>query len=237
MYRPGEEPVNGACPVCRSKLPKAKRTRADHIHACRCKEFLATVKARRGSKDAGPVRVEYCFLCFRWFDGDVAWEQHCRSHLNSFKPTWCAVRIYCHTMISPRFCPWLLYDEKLPAAQRLKQWPRNSTLMDYIDREHIETIHSWPALCGCGVEVKDVMALRYHLSDVHGLWKAEWKRFEMKGGVEDDKRLLLPRYSIPVWKVVTNQGHPRGENIRRLMPSSSNGIHVAAQGLRITYPF
>jgi hypothetical protein len=46
MYRPGKEPVNRVCPVCRSKLPKTKRTRADYIHACHRKEFVATVKAR-----------------------------------------------------------------------------------------------------------------------------------------------------------------------------------------------
>lgn len=186
MYRSGEEPVNGACPVCRSKLPETKRTRADHIHACRRKEFVATVKARWCSEGAGPVRVEYCFLCFKWFNGAPAWERHCRSHLDSFKPTWCAIRIYCHTMISPGFCPWHLHEESLPAAERLKQWPRNCILMDHIDDDHIEPIHSWPAPCGCGVEAKDVLDLRYHLSDAHGLWKTEWKRFGVKGPAEDE---------------------------------------------------
>lgn len=59
--------------------------------------------------------------------------------------------------------------------------------MDHIDREHIETIHSWPAPCGCGMKAKDAMGLRYHLSDAHGLWKAEWKKFGVKDPVPEDE--------------------------------------------------
>lgn len=87
MYQPEEEPVDGACPVYRSELPVAKRTRADHIHACRRKEYIATVRARKGSDGTGSVRVKYCFLCFKWFDGDAAWGKHCHGHLDSTTPT------------------------------------------------------------------------------------------------------------------------------------------------------
>jgi hypothetical protein len=72
MYRPGEKSVDRACPVYRSKLLATKRTRADHIHIYRRKKYIATVKARKGSDHTGSVRVEYCFLCFKWFDGDAA---------------------------------------------------------------------------------------------------------------------------------------------------------------------
>jgi hypothetical protein len=101
MYRPGEEPVDGACPVCRSKLPEAKWTRADHIHTCRRKEYIATVWARKGSEGTRSVRVEYCFLCFKRFDGNAVWEEHCRNHLSTVKPTWCAIRVYCNTINYP----------------------------------------------------------------------------------------------------------------------------------------
>lgn len=40
FYRPGEEPIDGACPVYRCKLPEVKRKRSDHIHACRCEELV-----------------------------------------------------------------------------------------------------------------------------------------------------------------------------------------------------
>jgi hypothetical protein len=93
-------------------------------------------------------------------------------------------------MISPGFCFWHLHKESLSAAERLKQWFRNCTLMDHIDHDHIETIHSWPALCNCGVETKDMMDFRYHLSDAHGLWKTEWKRFGVKGPAEDDEDIV-----------------------------------------------
>jgi hypothetical protein len=145
MYRPGEEPVHGTCPVCRSTLPGAKRRRADHIHACRRKKYVATAMARKASDGAGSARVEYCFLCFKGLNGDAAWEEHCRGHLDTFKPTWCAIRIYCHTMISPGFRPWCLRNEGLSAAERLKQWTRNCTLMAHVEKEHIENVRSWPS--------------------------------------------------------------------------------------------
>jgi hypothetical protein len=44
LYRPGEEPVNGACPVCQYRLPDKKAYRVSHIHNCRRREFAAKVK-------------------------------------------------------------------------------------------------------------------------------------------------------------------------------------------------
>jgi hypothetical protein len=189
MYRLGEEPVDGACPVYRSKLPAAKRIRANHIYICRRKEYIATVKARKGSDHAGSIRVKYCFLCFKWFDGDAAWEEHYRAHLDSTTPNWCGIRIYCHTMISPGFCPWYVRNESLPAAERLKQWTRNCTLMTHVEDDHINTVRSWPTSCICGTEAKDKKSLCYHLSDTYGLWKAEWKRFGVQEPAREDENL------------------------------------------------
>ncbi len=93
MYRPGEEPVDGRCPVYQCKLPEVKCNRADHIHACRRKEFAARTVDRQ-SAGSGPVLVEYCLLCFKWVAGATAWEEHCHGHLDSTTPKWCAVRVY-----------------------------------------------------------------------------------------------------------------------------------------------
>ena len=56
--------------------------------------------------------------------------------------------------------------------------------MAHVEDEHIETVCLWSASCGCGTAAKDATSLRYHLSDAHGLWKAEWKWF---GAKEPDK--------------------------------------------------
>ena len=139
MYRPDEEPVDGACPVCRRKLPQVKRNRADHIHACRRKEFAARIVDRQSAGSAS-APVQYCFLCFKWFDGGDTWEEHCRGHLNSTTPKWCAIRVYCYTLISPGFCPFCLSNNG-PASERLCQWTRNCTLMAHVE-DHVEKVHS-----------------------------------------------------------------------------------------------
>jgi hypothetical protein len=182
MYRPGENPVDGGCPVCRCKLPEVKRNRSDHIHACRRKEFATRVGGRQ-SAGAGSVPVQYCFLCFKWLDGGDAWEEHCRSHLISATPKWCAVRVYCNTMISPGFCPFCLGEDG-PAAKRLRQWTRNCTLMAHVEA-HVGQIRSWPA-CLWGTEFGDVNSLRHHLSDERGLWKAEWRKFGGKRAHDEE---------------------------------------------------
>ena len=194
MYRPAEEPVDGACPVCRCKLPEVKRSRADHIHACRRKEN-ATRAVGGQSAGSGSVLVEYCFLCFKWFAGATAWEEHCRGHLTSTTPKWCAVRVYCHTMISPGFCPFCLARTDLLAAQRLRQWNRNCTLMKHVEK-HCEEIRSWPTTCLCGTEVEGASDLRHHLSDAHGLWKAEWRMFGRKRASEEDQNTDDPEHTL-----------------------------------------
>jgi hypothetical protein len=82
MYRPGEEPINGLCPVYRCKLPEVKRNQANHIHGCRRKEFTVGAVSRQPAGSAS-VLAEYCFLCFKWLDGGDAWEENCRGHLSS----------------------------------------------------------------------------------------------------------------------------------------------------------
>lgn len=173
---------------------QVKRNRADHIHACRRKEFAART-AGRHSAGSKSVPVQYCFLCFKWFDGGDDWEEHCRGHLNSMTPKWCAIRVYCHTLISPGFCPYCLGNNG-PASQRLRQWTRNCTLMAHVEQQHVEQVCLWPTTCPCGTEVEDASTLRHHLSDAHGLWKAEWRIFGRKRAPEDDEETINPASTL-----------------------------------------
>ena len=43
------------------------------------------------------------------------------------------------------------------------------------------------------------MSLRYHLSDVHGLWKVEWKRFGIEEPAEDDQG-TVDLVTTPTWE-------------------------------------
>lgn len=190
IYCPGEEAVDGACPVCQCKLPEVKRNRADHIHACHRREFKARAAAKKSSR-FGSIAVQYCLLCFKWFDDAVIWEEHCRDHLTSMTSKWCAMRIYCHTMISPGYCPLCLGDEGLSAAKRMRQWTRNSVLMEHVEK-HMDDVRSWPMTCPCGAQVQDMTSFRYHLSDIHGLWKAEWRSFGRKRTLEEGAGEMRP---------------------------------------------
>lgn len=177
LYRPGEEPINGACPVCEGTLPKTRSNRVTHIHNCRRKEFTST----------NTGKVQYCYLCFSWFAGVEAWERHCISHLDSISPSWCAPTTYCHTLIRPETCPWCLTCSELPAAERLQQWQKPCYLLDHIQNCHISKVQSWPTSCGCGVSVPGTKALRYHLSDVHGIQLRARSLTDPSGDSETDK--------------------------------------------------
>ncbi len=63
LYRPGDEPNDGLCPVCHMRLPKKARDRSEHIHNCRRKN-MKRIASQQSSFD-GSISVEYCFVCFR----------------------------------------------------------------------------------------------------------------------------------------------------------------------------
>jgi hypothetical protein len=46
--------------------------------------------------------------------------------------------------------------------------------------------------CLCNTEAEDANSLRHHLSDAHGLWKAEWRIFGRKRGPEKDEKDVDP---------------------------------------------
>jgi hypothetical protein len=64
--------------------------------------------------------------------------------------------------------------------------------MAHVEQQHVEQICSWPIMCPCSTEVEDASTLRHHLSDAHGLWKAEWRMFGRKRALEDDEESIDP---------------------------------------------
>jgi hypothetical protein len=96
--------------------------------------------------------------------------------------------VYCHTLISPGFCPYCLRSNGA-ASKRLRQWTRNCTLMAHIEEEHANEA------C-CNIEVKDANSIRHHLSDAHGLWRAEWREFGRKR-TPDEEDEDVNRVSTP----------------------------------------
>lgn len=65
MYRLDKEFINEACSVCHDLLSELKRSRFEHIHACRRKE-----EAKRADEQFSN-EMQYCFLCFQWFADTV----------------------------------------------------------------------------------------------------------------------------------------------------------------------
>lgn len=58
--------------------------------------------------------------------------------------------------------------------------------------EHVEQMYLWPTTSPCGTEVEDANSLRRYLSDVYGLWKAEWKMFDRKRAPEESEKPVDP---------------------------------------------
>lgn len=92
-----------------------------------------------------------------------------------------------------RYPPRRFATIKVPfPSQRLRQWTRNCTLMAHVEQQHVQQVCSWPTAGPCGTEVEDASTLRHHLSDAHGLWKAEWRMFGRKRAPEDDEEPIDP---------------------------------------------
>ncbi|KAI9764363.1 MAG: hypothetical protein M1840_008501 [Geoglossum simile] len=188
LYRPGEEPIGGACPVndCGKKMEGIhKDRRATHIHHCR---------QRKHAKALNRLQSEliYCFQCFTWFVKEE-WSVHCRQHLNSTSSRGCRSISYCHTLIRPGYCPFCLGDETLSADERLQAWTRDTGLMAHLEK-HISEAH-WPSICPhplCGIQLQDEMSFWYHLSDDHNLRRANKKgqkrRWEAVSSESNDSR-------------------------------------------------
>lgn len=105
------------------------------------------------------------------------WRNHCNCHLQSWSDCHCEVIIYCHTVIHPGYCPCCLWNQELPADDRLKYWLYSADLRNHVEEDHIGKVE-WPTskpICGCSQSFKSERDFRYHLHNVHKLADSIWK--------------------------------------------------------------
>jgi hypothetical protein len=141
LYRPGEVPVDGHCPVasCGLKLSRydTLHDMQKHIHSCRERELLS-LHPFSGKK------AQYCFECFEWHQSGSAWEAHCQLHLSQLTKICNVVRAEPQSLlITPGHCPFCLSTPGKPS----KQWHQFQTsdgLLRHID-QHLADIDF---LCG-----------------------------------------------------------------------------------------
>ena len=162
LYRPGENPVNDACPV-RGYGKNDKVRISTHIYKCRQEEVARTLQQSEAAE------LRYCFTCFDWFV-EEEWDQHCQIHLQSLTFNRYGSITYCHTLFRPTFYSFCLGNSR-PAVPALSRWS-SRTRVEKI-RDHLQQHHgscSWPRKCRhplCYLSLTDVFL--YHLSDVHSL--------------------------------------------------------------------
>ncbi|GFG16438.1 hypothetical protein IFM61392_09507 [Aspergillus lentulus] len=178
FYRPGEEPVDGRCPVSKCDLTQLTRPkRSNHVQDCQRKQRCKVL----GYEDA---QLKYCYECFAFYTAQE-WEDHCRMHIENGMSRRCEIITYCYTLVRPGYCPFCLGTESLSPSDRMRSWKRSNEL-----RSHV--INDMKVMCGkyicshpmCRVEFDSETQLRYHLSDTHGLQKAIW----VASGHESDSK-------------------------------------------------
>ncbi|KAH2363659.1 hypothetical protein KXV98_003685 [Aspergillus fumigatus] len=118
FYRPGEEPVDGRCPV--NKYCQRKE---------RCKML--------GCEDA---QLKYCYECFAFYSAKE-WEDHCCMHIENGMSRRCEIITYCYTLVRPGYCPFCLGTESLSPSDRMRSWKRSNEL-----RSHV--INDMKMMCG-----------------------------------------------------------------------------------------
>ncbi|KAE8308300.1 hypothetical protein BDV41DRAFT_552024 [Aspergillus transmontanensis] len=74
-----------------------------------------------------------------WMSADE-WPDHCRTHLQSWTTRHCEIVTYRYTVIRPGYCPFCLWDEKIPKGHRMQDWIRTDGLRQHMEREHISCV-------------------------------------------------------------------------------------------------
>ncbi|KAE8361714.1 hypothetical protein BDV27DRAFT_166718 [Aspergillus caelatus] len=165
VYRPGEEPFEKRCPVvsCRKLLePMEKPLWSTHIHSCIQRESARNLNI--------PLQqIKYCWECYTFHDGKSAeFEEHCAGHLPSMTSQHYEVMVYRHTTIRAGYCIECMWDDRLPAACRMRAFDRSTELREHLE-EHVDR-KSWPSECAdpsCNHIATEEQDYRRHLRDVH----------------------------------------------------------------------
>ena len=136
MFRPGEAPIDGSCPVCSEQLDQAPQEIQEHIHNCRRLRFQQSLPV--------PAELEFCFSCSEFFSTGESWEMHCAFHLTQI-PFQCGPLIYGGQVVVPGLCPFHLGCEKRP-SRRWLQWRNKFGYRQHVEK-HIAEIAVWPCSC------------------------------------------------------------------------------------------
>ena len=140
-----------------------KMKRSLHIHDCVCRDMAQHMLVSKSD-------LQYCYECMTWFL-KTEWHDHCNYHLQSWSDHHCEVIVYCHTVICPGYCPCCLWNQELPADDRLKYWLYSADLRKHVEEKHIGKVE-WPInepICGCPQSFNSEHNFWYHLHDVHKL--------------------------------------------------------------------
>ncbi|KAL4958731.1 uncharacterized protein BDV14DRAFT_186161 [Aspergillus stella-maris] len=180
FYRPGEEPLNGRCPVGGCDLDHLTRPkRSNHVQDCR-------LQGRCEASGYKSTQLKYCYECFDFLT-TTEWEDHCNNHLQHDISRRCEIITYCYTLVRPGYCPFCLGCDRVAPSQRMNVWKRSNELRAHVN-EHIKRI-SGNYFCShpiCQAKFDSEMQLRYHLSDIHGMHKAIWD--QVGGPVKPSKK-------------------------------------------------
>lgn len=181
-----------------SRLPK--RERNQHVQACVRREIASKYEYL-------PTDIFYCHLCFNWIVGSREWKVHCQTHLNNLGSKRCGTITYCHTLVRPAYCPFCLGHAR-SVTLRLKSWCRDHALWQHVD-EHLQG-RKWPLSCPhplCDASLSDVLDLRFHFIDEHGLSRTVPKTLKnLKDWV------TIPLHSGPEQGILQKRKAPEGDS-------------------------
>lgn len=204
------------------------RKRSPHIHDCVRRDIAQRLLVRKSD-------LQYCYECMTWCP-KTEWRDHCNCHLQSWSDRHCEVIVYRHTVIRPGYCPCCLWNQELPADERLKYWLYSADLRNHVEENHIGKVE-WPTsepICGCSRSFKSERDFRYHLHDVHkladGIWKSrrvtsKRKRAAKEPACVDEKaqepkpkEIKFRHYNPPNKRLQTVDSHERSTIIQTLAP-------------------
>ncbi|KAF7134197.1 hypothetical protein CNMCM5793_005925 [Aspergillus hiratsukae] len=226
VYCPGEEPVEGRCPVksCGKSLETLRKSeRSKHIHSC--------VRGEVSRTTGIPLKhVKYCWECFAFYDGRSSeFKEHCANHLPSMTSQHYEVMVYRNTIIRAGYCIDCMWDLRESAARRMTAFDRSTELRSHLD-DHIKK-KSWPSNCSdphCKHISTDERQYRRHLHDVHHYNKAICVSSE---------KALKKRSSSEIGKDSIGDGNPpkRQRRPRKQRDKSLPPSHTSTKDLKIIH--
>lgn len=97
-----------------------------------------------------PVKPSFCLKHpeIGWFECEFEWEDHCKTHLQSFSKSCNLSRRY-HTMIRALQCPFCLGNTELSATDRTRQFIQRGDFNCHMDLSHFKHISKTAECISC----------------------------------------------------------------------------------------